>query len=160
MMMTIISLIIIYIYIFIIPFIISKIISHHNFGLECPTKVMSMQLSYILKALFMDTQLARFRWCARCQVPAPGTWIFRCQVLCVRWHERWASGVSLKRVIKMQLRNAYFRSLVHSSWKLWPKPNSDNSVPCILPCKIGGSWNLMRERYLSKTHLLIYQNVT
>ena len=87
------------------------------------------------KALFRDTPFVRFRWCARCQVPAPGTWIFRCQVpapgtwifrcqvLCVRWHERWASGVSLKRAIKMQFRNAYFRSLVHSSRKLWPKPN-------------------------------------
>ena len=37
---------------------ISKMISDHNFGLECPTKVVSTQLSYILKALFMDTQLA------------------------------------------------------------------------------------------------------
>ena len=64
------------------------------------------------KALFRDTPFVRFRWCARCQVPAPGTWIFRCQVLCVRWHERWASGVSLKRIIKMQFRNAYFRLLV------------------------------------------------
>ena len=43
------------------------------------------------KALFRDTPFVRFRWCARCQVPAPGTWIFRCQVLCVRWHERWPS---------------------------------------------------------------------
>ena len=75
------------------------------------------------KALFRDTPFVRFRWCARCQVPAPGTWIFRCQVLCVRWHERWASGVSLKRVIKMQFRNAYFRSLVHSSRKLGPNPD-------------------------------------
>ena len=47
----------------------------------------------------------------------------RCQVLCVRWHERWASGVSLKRVIKMQFGNAYFRSLVHSTQKLWSKPD-------------------------------------
>ena len=46
-------------------------------------------------------------------------------------------------------RNAYFRSLVHSSRKLWPKP--DNFAPFILPCKIGGSQNLMKERYLSKT---------
>ena len=44
--------------------------------------------------------------------PGSGTWIFKCQVFCVRWHERWASGVSLKRVIKMQFRNAYFRLLV------------------------------------------------
>ena len=41
------------------------------------------------KALFRDTPFVRFRWCARCQVPAPGTWIFRCQVLCVTWRERW-----------------------------------------------------------------------
>ena len=31
------------------------------------------------------------------------------------------------------------------------KPNSGNSVPCILSCKIGGSQNLMKERYLRKT---------
>ena len=43
---------------------------------------------------------------------------------------------------------------MHSSRKLWPKPNSGNSVPCILPCKIGGSWNLMKEQYLSKTPFL------
>ena len=30
----------------------------HNFWLECPTKVISTQLSYILKALFRDTPLA------------------------------------------------------------------------------------------------------
>ena len=40
-------------------------------------------------------------------------------------------------------RNAYFRSRVQSSRKLWPKPNSVNSVPCILPCKLGGFWNLI-----------------
>ena len=72
-----------------------------------------------------------------------------------RWQERWVSGVSLERALKMQFRNAYFRSLVHCSKKLWPKANSGNSVPFILPCKIGGSWNLMRERYLSKTTSLI-----
>ena len=32
----------------------------HNFWLECPTKVISTQLSYILKALFSDTPLAYF----------------------------------------------------------------------------------------------------
>ena len=30
----------------------------HNFWLECPTKVISTQLSYILNALFRDTPLA------------------------------------------------------------------------------------------------------
>ena len=45
---------------------------------------------------------------------------------------------------------------MHSSQKLWPKPNSGNSVPCILPCKIGFSWNLMKERYLSKTPFLTF----
>ena len=90
-----------------------------------------------------------------CQVPAPGTWISRCKVLCARWRERWERGVSLKRALKMQFRNDYFRSLVHSSRKLWPKLNSDNSVPCILPCKIGGLQNLMKKRYLSKTPFLM-----
>ena len=32
----------------------------HNFWLECPTKVISTQLSYILNALFRDTPLAYF----------------------------------------------------------------------------------------------------
>ena len=50
----------------------------------------------------------------------------------------------------------FLRSLGQSSRKLWPKPNSGNSVPCILPCKIGGSWNLMKERYLSKTPNLTF----
>ena len=90
----------------------------HNFWLECTGDLTCAFLNCILKTLFRDTPLARFRWCARCQVPAPGTWIFRCQVLCVRWHERCASGVSLKRVIKMRFRNAYFRSLVHSETAL------------------------------------------
>ena len=56
----------------------------------------------------------------------------------------------------MQFRNDYFRSLVHSSQKLWPKPDSGNFAPCILPCKIGGSQNLMKERYLSKTPFLTF----
>ena len=56
----------------------------------------------------------------------------------------------------MQFRKAYFRSLVHPSRKLWPKPNSGNSVPCIMPCKIGGSWNFMKEQYLSKTPFLTF----
>ena len=57
-------------------------------------------------------------------------------------------------------QNAVQRSLIQvasapqCSRKLWTKPNSGNSVPCILPCKIGGSWNLMKERYLSKTPFL------
>ena len=51
----------------------------------------------------------------------------------------------------MLFRNAYFRSLVHSSQKLWPQLH-----PCILPCKIGDSQNLMKERYLSKTPFLTF----
>ena len=71
-------------------------------------------------------------------------------------HLNLVSGVSLKRAFKMQFRNAYFRSLVHSSQKLWPKPDSGNFAQCILPCKIGGSQNLMKERYLSKTPFLTF----
>ena len=71
-------------------------------------------------------------------------------------YQNLASGVCLKRAFKMQFRKAYFTSLVHPSRKLWLKPNSGNSVPCILPCKIGGSWNLMKERYLSKTPFLTF----
>ena len=56
----------------------------------------------------------------------------------------------------MQIEKAYFRSLVHSSQKLCPKPDSGNFAPCILPCKIGGSQNLMKERYLSKTPFLTF----
>ena len=55
-------------------------------------------------------------WKSRCQVPAPGTWHLAHDL-------NLASGVSLKRAFKMQFRNAYFRSLVHPSQKLWPKPD-------------------------------------
>ena len=65
-----------------------------------------------------------------------------------------STGVCLKRAFKIQFSKAYFRSPVHPSRKLWQKPNSGNSVPCILPCKICGSWNLMKERYFSKTPFL------
>ena len=106
-------------------------------------------LNSILKALFRDTSFARFWWCARCHVPAPGAWISMCQVLCARCHKRWASGASLKRAFKMQFRNAYSRSLVPSSQKVWPKPDFGSFAPCTLPCKIGGSQNLTKERYLS-----------
>ena len=64
-------------------------------------------------------------------------------------------GYPWKRLSKCSSEMYFSRSLVHSSRKLWQKPNSGNSVPCILPCKIGGSWNLMKERYLSKTPFLI-----
>ena len=35
--------------------------------------------------------------------------------------------------------------------KVFAQPCSGYFPPCILPCKIGGSQNLMKERYLSKT---------
>ena len=57
---------------------------------------------------------------------------------------------------KMRFRNAYFRSLVHSSQKLWPKPDKGISAPRIQPCKTGGSQNLMNERYLIKTPFLTF----
>ena len=98
-----------------------------------------------------------------CQVPAPEFsgdryrhLNFQVPGACVRRHERWASRVSLKRIIKMQFRNAYFRLLVHSNRKLWPKPVKGIFSPCILLCKIGGSQNLMKERYLNKTHFLTF----
>ena len=108
-------------------------------------------LNCILRALFRDTPLAHLS-----RHLAQSTWH-------LAHHQNLASGVCLKRAFKMQFRKAYFRSLVHPSRKLWPKPNSGNSVPCILPCKIGDSWNLMKEQYLSKTSFLtlfIYQNET
>ena len=89
--------------------------------------VRPVHINIILEFPKMQGSFARFRWCARCQV------------LYVWWHERWASGVSLKRAF----RNTYFRSLVHFSQKLWLQPDKGNFAPCILPCKIGGSQNLM-----------------
>ena len=47
-----------------------KTIFGHNFWLECPRKVISTQLSYILNALFRDTLLAYF-FRATCHLP-PG----------------------------------------------------------------------------------------
>ena len=75
------------------------------------------------KAEYMGRSYLNQVWGITFDWSALANWIFRCQVLSVRWHEKWASGVSLKSVIKMQFRNAYFRSLVHSSQKLWPKPD-------------------------------------
>ena len=82
-----------------------------------------------------------------CRVPGAGIWHLNFQV----------PGALCKvtgKALKMQFRNAYFRLLVHPSRKLWPKPNSGNSVPCILPCKICGSWNLMKDLYLSTASFL------
>ena len=90
------------------------------------------------------------------QVPASGTWIFRCQVLFARWHETWASGVSLKIVYKMQFRDACSRSIVYSSQKLWHQLDEGNFTPCILSYEIGGYQNLMEEPYLSKTPFLTF----
>ena len=56
----------------------------------------------------------------------------------------------------MLFRNTYFRSLVHSSQKLWPQPDKGNFAACILPCKIGGTQNLMKGRYLSKTPFVTF----
>ena len=107
-------------------------------------------LNSILKALFRDTPIAHLLchltqsiWHLKIRVPGAGTWH-------LAHHLNLASGVSLKRALKMQVRNAYFRLLVHSSQKLCPKPDSGNFAPCILPCKKGGSLNLRKERYLSK----------
>ena len=46
---------------------------------------------------------------------------------------------------------------MHSSQKLLPQPDKGDFAPsCILPCKIGGSQNLMKERYLSKKPFLTF----
>ena len=94
-----------------------------------------------------------------CDVPGAGTWHLNSQVqgalyqvLCawckvpgdlrqVTWKVG-KRGIPEKGLSKMQFRNAIFRSLVHSSQKLWPKPDSVNFAPCILLCKTGGSQNL------------------
>ena len=108
------------------------------------------------RALFRDTSLAHLSrllaqstWQLEIQVPGAGTWH-------QAHHQNLASWVCLKRAFKMQFRKAYFRSLVHPGQKLWPKPNSGNSFPFILSCKIGGYWNLMNERYFSKTPFLTF----
>ena len=71
-------------------------------------------LNYVLKALFRDTaiahlccHLAESTWHQEIQVPGAGTWH-------LAYHQNLASGVTLKRALKMQFRNAYFRSLEHS----------------------------------------------
>ena len=97
-------------------------------------------LSYIL--------IVRFWLCTRCQGLSPCTWISRCQVLCARWHERWASG---------QFRNAYFKSpIVHPSQKLWPKLDLGNFAPF----KTGGPQNLWKDQYLSKILFLTFVDLS
>ena len=59
----------------------------HNFWLECPTKVISTQLSYILNALFRD---------------APFAYFFRATCHLATWSAKTiGKRVSLKRVFKM-----------------------------------------------------------
>ena len=82
----------------------------HNFRLGCTSNLKAF-LNCILRALFRDTPLAHLS----CHL-AQSIWH-------LAHHQNLASGVCLKRAFKMQFRNAYFRSLVHSSRKLWPKPD-------------------------------------
>ena len=65
---------------------------------------------------------------------APGNSDARWRHLAPGTSPKLGSGFCMKRAFKMQLRKAYFRSLVHPSWKLWPKPNSANlsHVFCLL----------------------------
>ena len=83
------------------------------------------------------------------QVPGAGNWH-------LAYYQNLASGVSLKKAFKTHFRDAYFRSLVYSSWNLWPIPDSGDFAPCILSRKIGGSQNLMKEPHLSKTPILTF----
>ena len=82
---------------------------------------------------------------------APGTWISRCQVTLKvgKW------GIPEKGFQNAN-QKCLFQVASALKWQLWPKPSSGNFAPCILPCKIGGSWNLMREWYLSKIPLLTF----
>ena len=96
---------------------------YHNFWLDCTSDLNWVFLNCILIALFRDTPLAHLSchliqstWHLKIQVLGAGTWH-------LAHHLNLVSGVSLKRAFKMQFRNAYFRSLVHSSQKLWPKPD-------------------------------------
>ena len=79
---------------------ISKMISDHNFGLECPTKVVSTQLSYILKALFMDTPLAYNLCSSDGQVADgqmarwPGDRWPGSQVIGCRWYEKMINKIN------------------------------------------------------------------
>ena len=82
----------------------------HNFWLKCTSDLKLAFLNCILITLFRDTPLAHLS-----SHLTQSTWHL---VI----HLNLASGVSLKRAFKMQSRNAYLRSLVHSSQKLWPKP--------------------------------------
>ena len=73
-------------------------------------------------------------------------------------YENLVSGVFPKGAIKMQIRNAYFRSQVHSSQKLCPEPNSAGSS-CIQPCKIGGTRTFLTFVHLLKCHLKLSGSV-
>ena len=71
-------------------------------------------------------------------VPGASNWHLNFQVPGALFQ---VTGKVGKWAFKMQFRNAYFRSLVHSGRKFWPKPNSGDFASCVLPCKIGGAWN-------------------
>ena len=90
-------------------------------SLNCTILPSWTPLAHLLRHLTQST------WHQKIQAPGAGTWH-------LAHHPNLASGVCLKRAFKMQFRKAYFRSLVHPSRKLWPKPNSANlsHVFCLL----------------------------
>ena len=102
-----------------------KSILGHNFWLECPTELRSTSLSCIFNALFRDTPLAYLtRHLTRDIRDARDT----CDVTYVT-HTTWQK-VSLKRALKMQLRDVDLRSVGHTSQKLWPVMDFLNFALC------------------------------
>ena len=61
--------------------------------------------------------LAQRPWHLEIQVHLAHHWNLASEVLA-----KYYCGVP-EKAFKMQVRNAYFRSLMHSSQKLWPKPD-------------------------------------
>ena len=81
-------------------------------GRSCPYQVWAITFDWIALATWNKHSWTAF-WKffsgtsnlpGFCDVPGAGTWHLNsqvqgalCQVICARWHKRWASGVSLKR---------------------------------------------------------------
>ena len=82
---------------------------------------------------------------ARCRHLAPGT-----SPKLGKWSIPEKSFQNAVQKCLFQVASALQSKVMAQTWL------GHNFAPCILPCKIGGSQNLMKERYLSKTPFLTF----
>ena len=77
------------------------------------------------------------------------------------WHLEIQVPGSLEKGHQSAAREVLIQVAKYFSQKLWPKPDSGNFAPCILPCQICNPRNSGKERYLRKPPFLtlfVYRN--